>query len=156
MYWLFSIHRSPQLSKLSFKDSRLDLLAHGIASNPHSFSARPTDNNDDTAQLFGHLDDVVEEERSGSEGGSGERLSSTTPTNNLAVPGPSSAHNSGEPSGVVDGASCKRDEKKASFLISEGETEEEEDDSPNGGFYVRTDMVYAALCETRFDFIPHF
>ena len=75
------IFRSAQPSRISLKDSRIDLLLHGLKSNPHSFSIRHNEVRDDTEQLCSKLDDLLEEDRSSSEEGLKEKLQAVAEPN---------------------------------------------------------------------------
>ncbi|KAF2350547.1 Major facilitator superfamily [Trinorchestia longiramus] len=140
--------QSSQQSRISLKDSRLDLMFHGLKSNPHSFSLRtPTSTQlEETEQLCAKLDDLLEE-KSSSEDGSKEKLSErdskqcslqikceksekgkefcfTNPQDTLK-------QNIDLSTGLnVDYHHAEKGmEKKASFLISGGESDEDDDDA---------------------------
>ena len=106
------------------KDSRLDLLLHGLKSNPQSFSLRHSsqDQRDETELLCGKLDDLLEEDRSGSDEGLREVYKTQTDINCKFMDGEESNINYG----VKDHGNGEAD-KKASFVISGDDTDDEDD-----------------------------
>ncbi|XP_018009817.1 uncharacterized protein LOC108667310 isoform X2 [Hyalella azteca] len=175
--------RSSQHSRISLKDSRLDLMFQGIKSNPHSFSLRlPTSSQlEETEKLCSKLDDLLEEEKtSSSEDGSKEKLrhgESNSCSLQLASEKcelmnekcyleqrSSSKIESEKMDGVLTTESIAHNnvpdkvntsEKKASFLISGGDSEDDDGDygsddtesasSDVGSVTVRSETLIARL-----------